>query len=283
MNKKILGIILLLVLVMCTTACGNKSKLNKIVDNFNNSETVKSYKEYGYKINASSSKDSIIIESEFEESKRQVEFKLDGNILSNENIPIEDLMTTLILVNAVGQTYGYEYGELSKNLNAFPDEISKYTVDKEGLELVINDDNLSLKMDISKKVPLIDMDNYYLKTDDLDMIKQIMADGEGGNQSGKNGNIAYDVFINENESTIIIGQDKKLSDSAYKSILSAIEVIYGKDTSKHFQEIYPSFKSGKTEIEAFTIETNYKLEDQEDSMFKDTEVVQVIINNEKIK
>ena len=105
MNKKILGIILLLVLVMCTTACGNKSKLNKIVDNFNNSETVKSYKEYGYKINASSSKNSIIIDSEFEENKRQVEFKLDGNILSNENIPIEDLMTTLILVNAVGQTY----------------------------------------------------------------------------------------------------------------------------------------------------------------------------------
>ena len=281
--KKIISILILLIVTLSITACRQVNALDKIVNKFNNSDTVKSYKDYGFIIKASSNKDVLTISKDMNGTKSTIKFKLEDNILSNENISNEDLMTALLLLDSVGQTYGYKDGELAKNLNAFPDEIKKYTLNKEGLEFISSDEKSSLKIDISKKIPLIDMDNFYLKTNDFDIIKQILADNEHGNQSGKSGNIAYDVFIGDGESTIQIGQENKLSDSAYKSILSALEVIYGKRVANHFQEIYPKFVDGKKTIDAFTIETNYKVEDQEESVFKDTKIVLVTINNDNLK
>ena len=283
MKKKILSILLLLFLVIGTTACKKKNTLDNIVEKFNNCETVKTYKEYGYDIKASSTKDTLTITSNIGETKSKVEFKLKGNILSNENISNGNLMATLILIDSIGQTYGYNDGDLSKNLNAFSNEIKKYTLDKEGLEIILGEEKTSLKIDISKKIPLISMDKFYLTIDDFDIISKIIADKENGNQTGKAGNIAYDIFVGDEESTIQIGQDEKLSNSAYKSIISALKVMYGEDIAKHFQEIYPKFVDGKKTVEAFTIETNYNVEDQDESVFKDTKVVLVTINNNNLK
>ena len=283
MKNKILSILLFSVILMCVTACGSNNTLDNIVKKFNNCETVKMYNEYGYDLKASSTKDTITISSIMGETKSKIEFKLEGDILSNENISNDDLFMTLMLIDSIGQTYGYKEGQLSQNMNAFPDEIQRYTLDKEGIEFVLGAEGSTLKIDLSKKIPLIDMDKFYLTTDYLDFVSEIIADNETGNQSGKAGNIAYDVFIGDEESTIKIGQDEKLSDSAYKSILSALEVMYGEDVAKHFQEIYPKFVNKKTTVEAFTIETNYTFEDQNESVFKDTKVVLVTINNNDLK
>ena len=282
MKKKIL-VLLLAVFVLGLTACGKKVTLDEIVEKFNNCDTVKTYKEYGFDISASANKDAITITSVVGEETSKVEFKLEGNILSNENITINDSIAALVLVDSIGQVYGYKDGELAQNINAFSEEFEKYSINKEGLELVLNDDKVSIKVNLSKKIPLISMDNFYLKADDLDIISEIIADKSYGNQSGKTGNIAYDVFVGDEESTIQIGQEGKLSDSAYKSIISALEVMYGEDVAKHFQEIYPKFIDGTKTVEAFTIETNYKLEDQDEGVFKDTEVVLVTIKNSDLK
>lgn len=281
--KKIINFGLLVVILLVVTACGNNSKLVEIEKKINSSESVKNYKEYGYEIKASTKKDTLIITSKMSETKSKVEFKLNGDILSNENLSTNDLMATILVINGVGQIYGYKDGELSQNINAFSEEFSEYTLDKEGLELKIDDDKVSLKIDLSKKVPLIDMNKFYLKTEDLDMISQLVADKETGNQSGKTGNIAYDIFIGEDESTIQIGQDEKLSDSAYKSIITSLEVMYGEDTAKHFQELYPQFVDGKKTIDVFTIEKNYKIENQNETVFKNTEIVLVTINKKEVK
>ena len=281
--KKIVKIIIIMILVMGVTACTSNTKLEEIANNINNSETVTNLKEYGYKIKASASKDKIIIKTDTGEEKRKAEFQLKGDILSNENLSEDVLLETILLINGVGISYGYQDGELSKNINTFPQEYQQYTLEKEGIALLIEDEKISLKIDLSKKIPLIDMNEFYLTTDDFDMIKQIVVDKETGNQNGKIGNIAYDVFIGEETSTITIGQEEHLADSAYKSILSALEVMYGEETKNHFQEIYPKFVDGKTEIEAYTIETNYHPEDQENSVFKDTKVVHITIDKNMIK
>lgn len=283
MKKRTLSILFLLVFVICLTGCGKKSKLDEIVKKFNDSETVKSYKDYGFDLKASATKDKLTVSSTVEGSKSNVEFKLEGDILSNENISNDDLMTVVLLIDSIGQTHGYKDGELGENLSAFLDEIKEYSLDKEGFEIVLGEEKSSIKIDISKKIPLISMDNFYLKTDEFDMIKQIIADNESGNQSGKSGNIAYNVSIGDEESTIQIGQDDKLADGAYKSIVSALEVMYGEKVAKHFQEIYPEFVDGKKTVEAFTIETNYDVEEKDESVFKDTEVVLVTINNNNLK
>ena len=282
MRKKLLLGLLLIIGLFTITGCG-VNKLDDVAKNINNSESVTSYKEYGYEIKATAKDDTLTVTSKIGDTNTKVEFNLDGDILSNEKISLDNLMTTLLVINGVGQTYGYKDGELSLNINTFSEDYKNYTLDNEGLELIINEDSISLKIDLSKKVPLIDMNKFYLKTDDLDMISEFKENGENGNQSGKIGNIAYDISIGEEESTIEIGQDEKLSDSAYKSILTALEVMYNKDTADKFQKLYPKFESGKKTIESFTIEKNYKHEDQDESVFKDTEIVLITIDNSKLK
>ena len=283
MKKKILLGVLVILGLFTITGCGNNSKLDEIAKKINNCESVKNYNEYGYEIKATTSNDTLTITSKMNDTNSKVEFKLDGNILSNENLSVNDFMATVLVINGVGQTYGYKDGELSVNINAFPDEYKEYTLDKQGLEFIFDDDKISLKIDLSKKVPLIDINKFYLKTSDLDMISEFIEKNKNGNQSGKNGNIAYNIFVGDDESSIQIGQDENLADSAYKSILSALEVMYGEDTAKDFEELYPKFIDGKTTVGAFTIENGYKPEDQDESVFKDTKVVLVTINNKKIK
>lgn len=282
MKKKIWNILGIMILLVTLTACSNNQKLKEIATKINNCESVKNYKEYDYEIKAVSTKDKLIINTNTKEEKKKIEFQLKDNILENENLSIDDLMQVLIVIDGIGQTYGYEDGQLSQNFNAFSDEVSKYTLEKEGVELKIEEEKVSLKIDLSKRIPLIDMNKFYLKTDNFEIIKNIIMDNETGNQNGKSGNIAYDISVGEEESTIQIGQDEELSSSAYKSILSALEVMYSKEVADHFQEIYPDFKENKTEIDAFTIETNYKMEDQDNSMYKGTKIVLITIDNKKI-
>lgn len=282
MKKKILKIAFIFLVIIGITGCGSNNKLNKIAETFNNCETVKTYKQYGYDLVANSTKDTLTISSTMGENKTTVEFKLNGDILSNENLSTNDMIMALLVIDSVGQTMGYKDGELSKNMNAFSDEIKAYTLDKEGFEMVLGDNKNSIKIDLSKKIPLISMDNFYLKTDDLDIIKEIIADKETGNQNGKSGNIAYDISIGKENSTIQIGQDEKLSTSAYKSILTALKVMYGENVANNFQKLYPEFVDGKKTVGAYTIEKDYKIENQDESAFKNTEVVLVTINNKKI-
>lgn len=285
MKKKYL--VGLLVLVMCFTlfGCGKKNnpELDKIAKKFNNSETVKSYKEYDYDIKAIVKGDTLVISTKNSDNQTSVTYDLVGNILSNEKIKTEDLMATIILVDSIGQLQGYKDGQLAENLNAFPDEVSKYTVDNEGLELKDKNDTMSIKIDISKKIPLIDLSNLYLKADQFDMVKQFIDDKEGGNQTGRLSKLAYDIQIEDDETKIYIGEKDKLTDSSYKSILSALEVVYGVETANKFKTVYPSFKDGKITIDEFTVDTNYKIEDQDNSIFKDTQVALVTVDKSAIK
>ncbi len=282
MKRKILNIIGLLLIALCVTACGNNKKLTDIAKYFNESDTAKTYKEYGYDLKATVKEDTLTIERKVQDTKSTVVFKLKNNILSNDNILNEDLLTALLLVDSVGQKYGYKQGELSQNINAFPDKIREYTLEKEGMEFIFGEKN-SLKIDLSKKVPLIDINQFYLEPEFFDMIGEGKKENVNGNQNGKSANIAYDVTLGTEESTIEIGQDEKLGDSAYKTILSALEAMYGKKVANQFQKVYPRFLNEKTTVDAFTIDTNYKRENQDSSIFKDTKEVLVTVDNSKLK
>jgi hypothetical protein len=282
MKRKILNIIGILLIAVCVTACGNNNKLTDIAKYFNESDTAKTYKEYGYDLNATVTKDTLTIESKVQDKKTTLTFKLNNNILSNDNIPNEDLLIALLVADSVGQKYGYKQGELSQNINAFPDKIREYTLDKEGFEFTFGDTN-SLKIDLSKKVPLIDINQFYLAPEYFDMIRETKKENETGTQNGKSANIAYNISLGTEKSTIEIGQDEQLGDSAYKTILSALEVMYGKQVANQFQKVYPKFLNEKTTVDAFIIDTNYKREEQESSIFKGTKEVLVTIDNSRLK
>ena len=51
--------------------------------------------------------------------------------------------------------------------------------------------------------------------------------------------MSYNVSLGEEENEIVIGEVDKLTKSAYKSVVSALEVMYGKEVVKYFQTKYP--------------------------------------------
>ena len=292
MNKKyLIGGSLIIVILLAVvgfvvvkhTQTDGKITLNKIVKKFNTSDTIKTYKEYGYEIKASKRGSKLVISSNMSGSKTYVNYQLDGTILSNDELSGSDLMTAVILIDSIGQLQGYKDGELSENLNAFPEKTNQYTVQNEGFELKENGEFYSLKIDLAKKIPLLDLSDLYLKPDTFDMIKEIVEENSAGNQTGRIAKLAYNVEVAEENNYIYLGERDKLTDSAYKSILSALEVMYGTATVDKFKTIYPEFQKGKITVDGFTIETDYKMDNPDESVFKDMKVVLVTIDNNAIK
>ena len=288
MKKRLFISLLLIVSLFMIVGCKkeeNMFTLEELAKKYNESETVKAYKEYGFDMGATVDGNKIITTMKSDEETTSATYTLSGNILSNEKLSDEDLMSAIVLIDCIGELQGYKKGELAENLNAFTDDFKKYTLEAEGFELKQAENNNSLKIDISKKIPLIDISKFYLTPSEFDMIKEFTEEKTVGNQSGIAATLAYDVVVGEDENEIYIGEKDKLTDSAYKSILSALEVMYGTEVVNKFKSVYPSFKDEKVSSDGFTIETNYKIEDeeQEESMFKDMKIVFVKINNKEVK
>lgn len=287
-KKYLIGAILVLVLVsvICfiVFGCRKETEVDKIVKYFNDSKAVKTYKEYGYTIEATSKKDKIVVKIDNNGEVSIVTYYVNGTVIGYDKLKNEDLLTAAVLIDSVGQLQGYKDGEISENLNAFPDETDNYTVSNEGLEIVDNgNDTYSVKVDYAKKIPLIDLSNFYLKPEQFEMIKEIVSEKSNGNETGKIAKLAYNIEVGEEFSYIYMGERDKLTESAYKSILSALEVMYGTDTVNKFKEAYPNFTDEKKTVGAFTIDANYQMEDASESVFKDTKIVLVTIDNSKLK
>ena len=265
------------------SVCAKNIKLEDIIKAFNNSNIVKSYEEllsaeitaleYDYDTN------NLKITLKRNDDTTVINFKLEENILSNEQLTAIESIVACLLADTIGQVNGYEYGDVFNNFNMFFDEISNYVVENEGFEFKENGDNFSVKMDINKKIPLIPSSEFYLKPDDFDMIKEFVEEKTSGNQSGKKAKLVYNVSLGENENEICIGEEDKTTESTYKSILSALEVMYGKKVVEHFKSIYPKISEGLTELDGFSIETGVDIDLEESPMYKGTEVVRVKIDN----
>ena len=228
--------------------------LEQIANKFNNSEIVKEYATYDIIWKAETKDNQIIITGKTEENSSSATYKLDGNILSttaSKEKAFDVAVFTLALFDCIGQFHGYSEGELRPTLNSAI--ISQYTLEKEGL-LIKNDedDNLIAKIDISKKIPLIDFSNVYIEVSDLQTIKSFLV-GEGSAEKSK-GNIYFHKSNKDKKNILLIAEKNKLTENSYKSILSILEVMYnGNEITKYFKENYSSISENK-EFEGFKIE-----------------------------
>ena len=290
MKKKILSICVLVFFVVAillhTNVFGVTYTLEEIADIFNNSNIIKNYGDL-LGINFSASEDItdpnvLIITLTDDNSSSTINYELDGDILSCESLVDNNLITAYLLADSVGQLNGYNDGELIENFNAFFDEISNYTLENEGFEINENGNYYSAKMDITKKVPLIDLSEFYLKQEDFEELKSIIESGESGNQTGKNSKIVYNVIINDDYNSIYMGEISEITESTYKSILSVLDVMYGNTVVEYFESIYPEFSDGITQLDGFVIEKDVEMDLDEQPMFTDASVVLVTIDNEYI-
>ena len=260
------------------------SPLERIAKIFNNSNSVKQYKEAGYELSAYASDEQpnelLISITNPKGETSVVTFELDGSVLSYTHLVNEHLRAAMILIDSVGQANGYNEGDLNYTLAS--KEISKYTLENEGIEIKENGSYYSLKIDIEKKIPLVDLSNFYLKPEDFDHISDMIERETFGNQSGVRMNLAYDVILSEAQNSIYIAEEDKLTNSAYNSILSAIEVMYGEKVVEYFKEIYPEIENGGFQNDGVTIETEFDVE-EESSLFYNKPRISVVFNNQYIK
>lgn len=260
MNKLLKGIVILTIfalILMCSKVYAATPTLEQIVNTFNNCSTVKEYASYGSVYNASSNGNKFTIAVTANNTTSNVEYTLENTILSanfSGNDAFTGLFVTMILVDSIGQLHGYSDGELFTTLNS--DKISSYSIENEGFEAKeISDNNYQIKIDISKKIPLIDVSDAYIEISDLQDLKQYIA-GDGSAEKSK-GNIWFNKSGYHGENTLLIAEKEGLTNNTYKSILSIIEVMFeSSKVSDYFSSNYSGISVGNKEFTGFKIEIN---------------------------
>lgn len=251
--------------------------LDKIIEAFNSGEVAKSYQDAGGSIVATYDEDSIDIAVDIETEKYNVSYEIDGTVISatinsEEETGFLTAYLYLGLIDEIGVLHGYASGELTKTVNS--EEIAEYTLEKEGFETVVVSETVQeIKIDYSKKVPLIDFTGVYVEVEDLEKYKEYIADdGQAGTTKG---DIYISKFGYNGEYEIIVGEKDELTEASYQSILSMIEVMFDERAVKYFKENYPSLSTDES-FDGFDIKLNYSDSENSDVTYLETNGYQVI-------
>ncbi len=293
--KRIMSVLVIFTMVFLLCSCNtNKSSpeitLGMIAEKVNSCETVLQNKEDGIVINAKAETDKIIMSTETEGlDSSEVVFTLDDNVLSAD-ISIIDSLSASILVDCIGQLHGYSDGETFSTLNS--DKFINYTLEKEGIEMTdIDEKSSTIKIDITKKIPLVDMSGEFIEVSDIQDKKEYLTNG-GTIQWGK-GNVMFfcrdeqeDPWDDSTLFTVLsVAETEELTSSSYKSVLSVLEVMFeNKEVADYFKSQYSGFSEGNKEFEGFKVELNPVADDWEEMTFgnKYAEFVRITIDKDQV-
>ncbi len=260
MKKAIVIVAIILVVFGAVFLIRNMYVKNKtliqIVNKFNTSSIVDDYKSVGGTIKAVRNSNKINIEATSGEETVNIEFALNGNILSAE-VNGKDFMELIIsmdVIDIIGQLSGYEEDELKKTLNS--DKATNYTLETEGFETEkLSEEKIRISIDITKKIPLVDFSNIYIEVSDLEMHKERIS-GDGSAEKSK-GNIWFNKSGYDGKYTLLIAEKGELTENTYKSLLSILEVMFENDkVLDYFKKNYPNISSGDKEFDGFSIVVN---------------------------
>lgn len=300
--KRIISCLLVCVIIFSLYACKKSNpnpvenynntpeiSLNQIADKINSCKTVTEQKNLGQNTVAVAQQDGITITTSAEGlDPIELIFTLKGNVLSAD-IDLIHSFQALILVDCIGQIHGYSDGETLSTLNS--EKFENYSLDKEGIEITDIDDELStIKIDITKKFPLVDVSEDFIEVSDLENKKRFISGGGSG--QGSKGDIAYLYQDSQKEgydhevTTLVIGEKRKLTENSYKSLLSVLEVMFGgKEVVNYFKANYSDFSLGNKSFSGFQIEINPVRDEWESFVLNEeyVSVVRVTIDKEMIK
>lgn len=258
MKKLLFLVVLMLSLVGCSK--NNKVSLEDILTSFYSLESV-SESEY-IKYNAYIKGNILTVSCEskdYPSSNATIEFIYEDSLLFAD-IDTDNFMEGTMgqyVAEAVSVLQGNKEGEISKTLNS--QESDGYTVKNEGIEVKLVDDKIiKMKIDVNKKIKLLDFSNRYITKQDLeDSIEYIR---NGSNQENI-GNISLSTSKSSYYGTyryeILISEEEKLTDNAYKSLLSVLEVMFDDEKIKeYFENNYSSITEGNKKFDGFSVEIN---------------------------
>lgn len=255
---KILSIFLI-VLFIGSNVYATSITLEQIVEKFNKSSIVDAYRKAGGDINATNNTNSINVKANTSGKTENVELLLEGNILSIEIDKEEEAAfikasIASSVIDVIGQLHGYQEGELSQTINS--DKATNYTLEKEGYEVEnISATKSKIKVDITKKIPLVDFSNVYIEVSDLEDLKEYIS-GDGSAERHK-GNIWFNKSGYDGKYTLLVAEKGNLTENTYKSVLSILEVMFDDDKIiEQFKNEYPNLYVGDKEFNGFSIKVN---------------------------
>ena len=265
MSKKvIISILVLMCLMFGAMVVNAEVSLQQVVDSFNNCETVNSYKGYDYNYNAEAKVDKLIVTIKAPEVDAKVEYDYGNGILHgvfSSDDALNGLITTTILVDAVGQVHGYKDGELFLTLNS--DQILGYTVDNEGFEIKEKENGeYDVKIDINKKIPLADFSETFIEVADIDeFVVDLVHSDEPGSFYASKGPLVYQIQKYDNI-VIYLAERDGLTQRAYNSMLSFVNVIFDSEKAvDYFKSNYSNLAEGNKTFDGFDISLNVIEED----------------------
>lgn len=182
------------------------------------------------------------------------------------------------LIAVIEEFNGYENGELNKSLT--DERITKYTLEKEGLLYKLDEKNhLDIKINITKKIPLLDFSNIYIKTSDLEDLKEYIKDGSIDTSAG---NVILKMHTMDNETTIYIAEKDKLTKNTYNSLKSVFEVLFdSKKAVEYLENNYKGIDDGNKKFNGVNLELNVKLKEDEITLPDDTyKVMRVVVDKD---
>lgn len=255
--------------------------LTDIANAFNERDDIQLIEQMGLTVDAiaDEANSTLTIEaSDGEETFSEV-YTLNGNILSTTVAVSEDGDSSMwtSVFDTIGILHGYEEGETLLTLES--DEFMDYTLANEGAE--INDPltgSYTVSIDITKKLKLIDLNNIYIKPEDLEDMKDELRDDESWvTLELYNLEFQKDNDLDGNP-IITIGEVNGLTERAYKSLLSIIEVIFDStDVVNYFKESYPKI-SGNVDFTGFKVEIGVNTDEIIDPAEPVYEYMRVTIN-----
>jgi len=211
--------------------------LEQIAEKFKTATTPKSYIDFSLPFSVEIEKQSLIIQA----NEKEYKYNLDNSILSitlpKDNM--DGIMMTFALIDSIEQLHGYEDGQIIQKLLNIT-EMLEYKIDR-GIEIVYSENNITIKVDINKRLELIDFSNYYIETKDLANVADFIK-GEGCIQKNKGYVILHKCGSNE-EAIITIGEKDSLTNNTYKTLLSVVEIIFGAEEKNNFASVFPKIEN----------------------------------------
>ena len=287
MKNRLFSLVIIILSVFFLTGCGENSKLNDIVDKFNSSKFVKSYADMGYNINATAHYEEITVMINSSDSDPiKLTFNFENDVLSgkfdmNNDASYFTAFVSLYLIDAIGQVNGYEEEEMIQSLNDMG--ILEYTLENEGLEISSSSDTFEFKVNINKKVPLIDFSEVYITTEDLESVESYIKEGS---YSMQRGNVVMITLTTDGTTTITIAEKKELTSNSYNSLLSVVDVLFDSSkASKYVKSKYESIEEGDKEFAGVKVDVDYETDDESINSLKDSgyEIMNITINHKTFK
>lgn len=271
-------LIFTILLSLLNTSYAATPTLEQIVNAFNNCEIVKRWanSESENSFLASNNDTTLTITVVMSNVTTEVVYTLDGNILSTTLTQdnITGAMASMYLIDSIGQLHGYEDGELFATLNS--EEAMNYTLDNDGLEIKQFDNkHVSIKVDITKKIPLADFSNTYIEVSDLKNLKEYIS-GDGSAEKSK-GNIYFHKDGYDGEYSLIVAEKNALTENTYKSMLSILEVMFdSKEPVSYFQNNFPNLSTSNKEFQGIKVEINPEKNDWEKTLLDSDDTYEFI-------